>query len=343
MIGYYIHHVGRGHLQHAGCVAAHFTEEVTGLSSLQEPPGWPGQWITLPRDDTGGPPVEPSAGGQLHWAPLRDAGLRDRMAAIAAWIQHADPSAFMIDVSVEVSALARLMGVPVVVPVLPGVRNDPAHRLGYGLAEQLIAPWPAFISPALLFGMPERTAEIQHVGAFSRFDGRAPDGKTRLAGNRTVMVLQGNGGTTVTDQDVREAAASTPGWSWTVLGGDSGRWEEDPWAALCRADVIVTHAGLSALAEVAAARKPAIIIPQARPHAEQVTTSRALASAGLAITAESWPAGRHWATLLGAALDLGGDRWGTWSSGTGARQAAELIENLNCRNAGTARRCAARS
>jgi UDP-N-acetylglucosamine:LPS N-acetylglucosamine transferase len=61
----------------------------------------------------------------------------------------------------------------------------------------------------------------------------------------------------------------------------------------------------NALAEVAAARKPAVVIPPARPHDEQLTTARALASAGLAVTAEAWPHGRLWSALLGAALDRG--------------------------------------
>jgi len=45
----------------------------------------------------------------------------------------------MVDVSVEVSVLARLMGVPVVTMVLPGSRSDQPHRLGYALAAMLIA------------------------------------------------------------------------------------------------------------------------------------------------------------------------------------------------------------
>ena len=44
MIGYYIHHVGRGHLQQAQCIAAQLAGDVTGLSSLPEPDGWPGRW-----------------------------------------------------------------------------------------------------------------------------------------------------------------------------------------------------------------------------------------------------------------------------------------------------------
>jgi predicted glycosyltransferase len=325
VIGYYIHHLGRGHLRQAQCIAAHLTDEVTGLSSVPEPADWPGKWVTLPRDDTASAAREPTAGGHLHWAPLGDAGLRDRMAAIAGWIQMARPSVIVVDVSVEVSTLARLMGVPVVIPALPGSRSDPAHRLGYGIAEQVIAPWPAFISPALIGRSAEAMDRIEHVGAFSRFDGR-PAAPRRHPRRPAVLVFMGQGGTGVTNSDVHQAAARTPGWTWTALGGSAHCWEEDPWPALCQADVVVTHAGLSALAEVAAARKPAIVIPQHRPHKEQATTARALAAAGLAVTADSWPASQCWNALLSTALDLGGDQWSAWSPGTGARQAAELIQ-----------------
>lgn len=325
MIGYYIHHLGRGHLRQAQCIAAHLTDEVTGLSSVPEPADWPGKWVTLPRDDTRGAAREPTAGGHLHWAPLGDAGLRDRMAAIAGWIQMARPSVIVVDVSVEVSMLVRLMGVPVVIPALPGSRSDPAHRLGYGIAEQVIAPWPAFISPALVGRGREAMDRIEHVGAFSRFDGRPAVRRSRHQGP-TVLVFMGEGGTGITASDVHRAAAGTPGWTWTALGGSAHCWEEDPWPALCQADVVVTHAGLSALAEVAAARKPAIVIPQHRPHEEQATTARALAAAGLAVTAGSWPASQCWDALLSTALDLGGDRWSAWSPGTGAQQAAALIQ-----------------
>ena len=147
MIGYYVHHHGRGHLEMARCVAAWLTGNVTGLSSLARPAGWPGQWLRLPRDDTAETAMEPAARGQLHWAPLGDQGLRDRMAAIAGWIQRAAPSVLVVDVSVEVTALARLMGVPVVSVVLPGRRGEPAHRFGHALAEALIAPWPASLPP----------------------------------------------------------------------------------------------------------------------------------------------------------------------------------------------------
>jgi len=320
------------------------SRDVTGLSSLARPAGWPGQWLRLPRDDAGEAVIEPTAHGQLHWAPLGDHGLRDRMAAIAEWIQCAAPSVIVVDVSVEVAALARLMGVPVVSMVLPGRRDDPAHRLGHAVAEALIAPWPASLPGILLDGVGPEADKIRHVGAFSRFDGRAPEpGPASRGGALSVVVLYGGGGSEVTGRHLRRAAAATPGWAWTILGGTAGQWAEDPWPALCRADVVITHGGLNAVAEVAAARKPAVVVPQDRPYGEQRATARALARSGLAVIADPWPQDAAWPSLLRAARELGGARWATWSTGTGAQDAAQIIESIGAHQPGGDSRCAARS
>jgi hypothetical protein len=343
VIGYYVHHHGRGHLEMARCVAARLTGNVTGLSSLARPAGWPGEWLRLPRDDAG-EAIEPTARGQLHWAPLGDQGLRDRMAGIAAWIQRTSPSVIVVDVSVEVTALARLMGVPVVSVVLPGQRGDPAHRLGHVLAEILIAPWPASLAGLLLEGAGLEADKVRHVGAFSRFDGRAPaPGPGSRGGALSVVVLHGSGGSEVTGHHLRRAAAATPGWAWTILGGTAGQWAEDPWPVLCRADVVITHGGLNAVAEVAAARKPAVVVPQDRPHGEQRATARALARAGLAVIADPWPQDAAWPSLLCAAYELGGARWAAWSTGTGAQDAAQIIESIGARQPGGDSLCAAQS
>jgi Glycosyltransferase family 28 C-terminal domain len=341
VIGYYIHHLGHGHMAMARCIAAELTDRVTGLSSLARPRDWPGQWLRLPRDDTGEPAIEPTARGQLHWAPLGHPGLRDRMAAIAGWIQRAAPSVIAVDVSVEVAALARLMGVPVVSVVLPGRRDDSAHRLGHTLAETLIGPWPAFLSADLL-GEDPVAARIQAVGAFSRFDGRMPEPGARRRGP-SALVLQGSGGSEVTARQLREAAAATPGWQWAVLGGPTGSWVADPWPLLCHADVVVTHGGMNAIAEVAAARKPAVVVPQARPHGEQQATGRALARAGLAVVTDGWPHPTSWPAVLRSALDLGGERWAAWSPGTAANDAAKIIESAGLRRRGGIKPCAMRS
>jgi hypothetical protein len=248
------------------------------------------------------------------------------MAMITGWINRARPAAMVVDVSVEVTAVARLMGIPVVGFVLPGVRTDPAHGLGHALSEQLIAPWPDSFGAALLSGAPSWAEKVSYVGAFSRSDGRTPTHPPD--GRPVVAVLCGQGGSTVTQGDIVSARAATPEWDWKIIGGSASSWLDDPWPVLSAADVVVTHAGLNAVAEVAAGRRPAVVIPQARPHCEQLHTARALADAGLAVVLEKWPPAHCWPQLLEAAQQVGGRRWCSWSSGNGAVRAAAVIESV---------------
>lgn len=323
MIGYYVHHQGNGHLHRAQSIAAHCATPVTGLSSLAAPPGWPGDWVELPRDDDGRSASlrDVTARGRLHWAPLHHAGLRRRTATIADWIRAADPGLFVSDVSVEVAVLARLTGTPVVTVAMRGKRDDGPHRMAYDLSEMLIAPWPGSLPEP---GWPARWRDKTiHTGAFSRFDDRP---RCRGASSaRTVLLMMGAGGADLPADAVRAARAATPGWRWTTLGGPGGSWASDPWPALCTADVVVTHAGQNAVAECAAAGKPAVVVPQERPYGEQHATARALRRAGLAVVAEHWPAARDWPALLTSALALGGEGWHRWAPGDGAPRAASAL------------------
>ncbi|WP_228991931.1 glycosyltransferase [Streptomyces sp. DH8] len=337
MIGYYVHHHGSGHLHRARSIAAHSPLPVTGLSSLPAPDDWPGAWVRLPRDDDGDPTAfgDVTAGGRLHWAPVGHAGLRGRMARIAEWIAAASPALLVSDVSVEVALLARLLGVPTAVAAMRGERTDTPHRTAYDLAELLLAPWPAALPEP---GWPEHwRAKTVHTGAFSRFDGRSPAPVDERAGRtrpRRVLLFMGSGGRDVSTAEVAAARAAAPGWRWTTLGGPDGRWEADPWPALCAADVVVTHAGQNALAECAAARRPAVVVPQERPFGEQAATGRALARGRLAVVAPRWPEAGDWAPLLERAHGHGGDRWSQWAPGDGAVRAARALADAAYRGKG---------
>jgi hypothetical protein len=320
-------------------IAAELEAPVTGLSSLPRPAGWRGDWIQLARDDTptpaderlGDPPhpaSEPQANGRLHWAPIGHAGLRDRMAAISAWLELARPSAFVSDVSVEVALLARLHGVPVITIVLPGERSDEPHRLGFGISTALIAAWPTE-ARGMTSGLdPETAARVEPVGGIS---GRPPVGgqlKGRSSGVRRVLVLAGAGGSDFDAGLLERARAETPDWTWEVIGGSSGRWVDDPWPRLVEADVIVTHAGQNAVAEVAAAQTPAIIVPQARPHDEQRHTGAVLAEGPWpAVVLDALPAD-GWPELLARAAVLDGAGWRSWNDGGSAARAAAVIAGV---------------
>lgn len=327
MIGYYVHHVGQGHLRRLAAVAEHLRTPVTGLSSLAAPPGWSGEWVVLPRDDdpAPGPDADVTAHGRLHWAPVGHPGLRARMAAMAAWVERESPALVVADVSVEVALLARLMGARVALMAMAGDRDDAPHRLAHDVADGLVAPWPELAASP---DWPQRWhAKTSYVGAFSRFDGRsATRDEGGPPGDRRVLVLWGSGGDDVTDAQRLAAREATPGWRWTYrLGAGEA---VDVWDDLLAADVVVVHGGSNAVAEVAAARRPAVVVAQTRPFAEQVARARAVDAAGIARGLDRWPAAADWPGLLDDALRRGGAGWSRWSTGDGARRAAAALDAL---------------
>jgi Glycosyltransferase family 28 C-terminal domain len=331
MIGYYIHHQGFGHLARAMSICTQLRCPSTALSSLAIPAPHPfAAVVKLPRDDRAERVAEPTAHGALHWAPHHDSGFRARMDIVARWIADAQPAAIVTDVSVEVAVFARLLGVPVIVVALPGKRFDAPHVLVHRLADHIIAAWPQELHvPAWLRPYADKTS---YVGGISRFDGRAcspDDGNT--ASSPSVLVLAG--ASEHFGASVDECAAACPGTTWTAIGGTNGCWVADPWQQICAADVVVTHAGQGAIADVAAARRRAVVISQPRPYDEQAATAEVLRRHRLATVAQRWPDIRAWPGLISQALASDAERWTRWQVSGAADRAARAIEV-------TARRCA---
>lgn len=327
MIGYYVHHQGFGHVHRAQVLAGALGIPVTGLSSLPRPPGWAGEWVVLARDDT---PADTgrdvSAHRRLHWVPRHHPGLASRMAAVSAWIQAAKPEMVIADVSVEVLLLARLHGTPVATVVLPGCRTDAAHQLGFDVAEAVIGMWPA---PArgILSGLDEAHARKFHaVGALSRFRPAEHTTRSRAGEIRRITVLHGSGGGGLTRSTLSSLRQAVPDAEVTVLGGPEGTWVDDPWPFLQRADVVVTHAGQNAIAEVAASRTPAVAVALPRPFDEQRYLLGALCRGPWPVVAA--PEGgdaRAWAAALHRAASLDGRAWRSWNDGRAGARFAEVI------------------
>ena len=326
MIGYYVHHQGRGHLSRLEALAAHLRTPVVGLSSLPKPARWRGDWVQLARDDDPSPSAldDVRALGVLHWAPRHHLGLSARMATLASWISRERPAAVVVDVSVEVALLARLCGIPVVVVALPGERTDRAHLAAYDLADALLAPWPAMAHA--LDWPPSWTGKTWYVGGLSRFDGRPRPVAAPRSGSRRVLLLWGGGGRDAGTESVEAARRATPGWTWSERSPE--RPSPDLWAELCAADVVVTHGGQNAVADVAAARAPAVVIAQSRPFGEQAATATALDRLDIADGRTEWPPAHRWGDILERARQRGGDGWVRWSSGHGALDAARHLDAL---------------
>jgi len=260
------------------------------------------------------------------------------MDAVARWVAEAQPAAFVTDVSVEIAVFVRLLGVPVIVVALPGKRIDAPHLLAHRLADHIVAAWPQELCvPSWLR---PHAAKTSYVGGISRFDGRicSPSDSAVSVGRTSVseqgvrvLVLGGADGDFGAAIDDCEQAC--PGTTWTALGGTSGCWTDDPWPQICTADVIVTHAGQSCVADIAVARRRAVVMPRPRPFDEQRATAAVLRRHALATVVRDWPDGRAWPSLLARALASEPRRWGRWQVRGAAARAATAIES-------TAQRCA---
>jgi hypothetical protein len=328
-IGWYVHHHGSGHRTRLLAALPELQERVVALSSLAAPEDTACGWEVLPLDLCPRP-AEATAGGTLHWAPLRHAGLRERMSRIAEWIRTHRPAAMVVDVSVEVALLARLHGVPTVLIAQRGRRDDPPHQLAYAQAAAIAAPWTKAMHRNGDGGLPERT---RFIGAISRFDDdELPPAKP----GGDVLFITGTGGHAVSAFDVRAAAASTPDRTWHVAGAvrvvGTGVLDHGPHAdvadLLRRCSVVVGCAGGNVVAEVAAARRPFVCVPQPRPFDEQHHQADALRRAGIAEVCETWPRPEEWPGLLARAEAADPGRWSLLHDGRAAGRLAALVHEV---------------
>jgi predicted glycosyltransferase len=250
------------------------------------------------------------------------------MALLAGWVEEARPAVVMVDVSVEVAMFVRLLGVPVVVMTMPGERTDGPHALAHQMADHIVAAWPQNLyEPEWLW---PHAAKTSYVGGISRFEKH--DVLPPTQDPVSVLVLGGNGGCAFDQGIVDATAAQVPEITWRTLGLRGGPSTADPWPDICAADVVITHAGQGCIADVAAARRPAIVIPQSRPFNEQHITADTLRAHSLAVATSSWPDAGAWRSLIGQAL-ASDPKWERWHTAGAAARAAEAIATTASRHA----------
>lgn len=320
MIGYYAHHHGAGHVNRALAIAEHLGDDVTILSSAARPLGWKGRWIALPRD-TDLPPVDPGAHGALHWVPAGSTGLASRMALISSWLLTARPDVFVVDVSVEVAALVRLHGVRVVVVGQPGLRVDDAHTFGYRIADAIIGCWPASVHP--LRTLDESARRVDAVGGISRIP------IALHAANRAhqIAVINGTGGRSPSalSRVVDDAREHLPGFEWVVLNGAS---QEEVACTLAESVVVFGHCGENVVAEIAAARVPAVLVPEQRPFDEQRFLGNEIALFDVPARVVEVGEIVDWPAVMSCLTAFNPDRWSAWVDGEAAQRAARVIERV---------------
>lgn len=349
-VGFYVHHEGRGHLDRTRTVIdALGADRAVVATSHPDAPSVLGasRCTVLPGDVPPGPPVnfgDVTANGALHWVPdHRETALR-RTGALVDWVAATDPAVVVVDVSVEVAVQLRLLGVPVVVVRLPGRRTDAAHRLGHQVAAALLAPFAEVfdVGADVDDDVRRRTTYCGHVAA-----PHPPPvaGSVGADGARRVLVVWGRGTPPPAGSDLDAAAASTPGWVWTMVGPPCRGappalvthlgWQEDLSMLVAEASIVIGSAGDGTIGLVAASSAGYVALPQVRPFDEQVCAAACLDRLGLAVVEPRWPDPARWPAVLSSARCVDPQRRSLLGIDGAADRAAELID----RTAHQHRRC----
>lgn len=334
-LGIYVHHHGGGHASRAAAIGAALGAagtEVTYLTSV-DPARLDGEVVALPLDldlaaRAGGsadPDLDPDFldgpehPDELHFAPIGSPGLRRRMATIAEWIATASPDLIVVDVSVEVALLARLCGTRFVYVRQTGLRDDPPHRLAYGWATGLLAPYPEWLEADWAPGeLRRRTA---YAGAITRFDG---DPRPELTARPRRALVLGEGA----ERIGATLAAAVSDWDVLVAAPTGGI---DPDSVdldlLASCAVVVSPGGANSVAEAAFAGCGLVCIPRQRPFGEQIARGRDLERHGAAVVRAAPPERDEWPALLEEALSRR-PALTLWADGGGAARAAAHLQAL---------------
>ncbi|OWK70249.1 glycosyltransferase [Pedobacter sp. AJM] len=289
-LAFYVHHHGAGHFTRTAQIIRHLHGfHITLLGSNLKPYQHllPKETnvIHLPMDTPDQNDVYHSNGNAVdafHYAPLNIKGISERAAMMTNFFQSAHPLLLVVDVSVEVTLLARLAGIPTIVMRQHGLRDDLPHLMAYQSAELLIAPFPAAISPKSAKWITDKT---KYVGGFSRFD----KGNSAAEKPRHVAVIVGSGGTSIDADFIGFLTNAAHDFNFYIIGKIDGKailqphvtyygHQDEPGMLLEQCSMVIGNTGHNTVMEMASLNKRFIAIPESRPFDEQLDKARAIQS-----------------------------------------------------------------
>ncbi len=341
-VAFYIHHHGAGHLMRAIAIAEQLTDcSVTFLGSnlKKHQTLIPGgiHCIHLPLDVPQPDDVhhQPGPGADcFHYAPLAVGGLTKRMALLTQFLTSQESLLLVVDVSVEVTLLARLLGIPTLVIRQHGHRQDLAHRMAYESAQLLVAPYPDWMADRQEDWLESKTL---YSGGFSRFTFTAKPVDLGVIKNQ-VAVFVGQGGSSLDSNLLKQLSRQCPDYEFHVLGISPLEAEPDfqnlifhgrldnPLPVLMRAELVIGNAGHNTVMEMADLQKKFVCIAEERPFSEQEQKAAFLREKALAVVLSAGDlAETDWPTTLRKAQALHLDHWRGTINPQALRQIAAAI------------------
>jgi len=258
----------------------------------------------------------------LHYSPVGNGDIQKRSHQILDTIFRRKIDLMIIDVSVEVAMLCRAASIPYLYVRLPGIRDDAPHIGAFAGALALLAPYPKALESAhtskwvcdktlyLDFIYSQKSESYTYesfidILAKLSVDNETSDLKsTNLPAIETqltdksgatipiITVIKGYGGHKAIDEKLPELRSLLPNALIVSLGPidddkrcyvDISTEVDDVTQFICHSDYLMMACGLNAVAQAYHYDTPLIVVPDDRPHNEQVVMAEALVAQNKAL------------------------------------------------------------
>ena len=336
-IGYYAHHHGSGHCRQADKLAALLPTEcqkqLTVFTSLAADDYMfttitDAQIVRLRAEDELMDDVLAGRAGQywqpscLHYSPVGNRDIQTRSWQILDAIQQRQIDLMIIDVSVEVAMLCRVVSVPYLYVRLAGIRDDTPHSAAFAGALGLLAPYPQELEATgtadwvrqktfYLGFLPSESNEILTYLIFlqmlknkttdevslARLQNAEPYLSAANAENNPkftiITVIKGYGGHEAIDAKLPMLRRILPDAFIISLGPidkdkrayvDMATHVTDVSPFIAHSDWLFMACGLNGIAQVYNYDTPLVVLPDSRPHQEQEVMAEALITQGRALS-----------------------------------------------------------
>lgn len=288
MIAYYAHSEGSGHSRYASIFYQLFSGDLKIMSSTPANFTPETKILKLAKEDPDGTGIpmeltEPPT--YLHYSPVGQHSIQRRSLQLLTALVNAHCNLCIVDVSVEVAALARASSIPYAYVKLPGLRNDNPHLQAFKASMFNLAYYPQeFEDSATPKWVKDKTL---YLGYFSRFSMHNNLSGKSVNSIRSVLIIRGSGGGQHLLEALPDIAKRFEGLQIKALGDFHEL--ESPVSGIEflgfqsqienyieEADLIIASAGLNLTSEILCSNRLFCCIPETRPFREQEQTASVL-------------------------------------------------------------------
>jgi len=303
LIVYYVHHHGSGHIAqfysfaphllqkfriHVIAAAKHVVSQIEAMALEHVTTSlMPSKWSATTSE------------GFVHTFSRAFEGVpyRQEPAIRSRWLAelfiNEKPALFLSDGSIELSIMARSMGVRTVFVHLHGhFKQDPTQVFAHEVSDALIAPYPV--------EMEDKTYPYKDKTFYTGYFSKYQLNDRAVATDERVSILLGYDNAS---REVLSRITENASYSFSVIGNKMPVIERENVRAYGRVDdikkyitgeVVITAAGTNSIAELLTLGKKLILLPEDRPYDEQLHTAELLAQHEYAVLARADMTSEQW-------------------------------------------------